>query len=124
MSNKQRAVDFLEMIVKGDIDQAYSTYVASNCVHHNAYFPASIDTLKQGMKDSHIDMPNKFFEVQRTIEEGDIVVVHSKMKVNKDEVAVGTVIHMCRFDRAGQVCEFWDIANFVEDPTVNSNGLF
>ena len=36
---KDKAVEFLQMIVSGEIREAYKQYVSPNFKHHNPYFP-------------------------------------------------------------------------------------
>ena len=119
---KRDAVAFLEAIIRGDIAQAYETYVADGCIHHNPYFKGDMATLQAGMEESHIQSPDKVYEVKHVLQDGNMVAVHAFMKQNKADKTSGTVVHMFRFNEAGKVVEFWDVAQFVEE-IINENGL-
>lgn len=63
MNHKDKAIQFLQMIVKGDIEEAYEKFVNANGKHHNLYFEAGFNALKKAMIDNHAQFPNKQFDV-------------------------------------------------------------
>src|ERR1700683_5418549 len=93
--NKQSAVEFLQMIVAGKIDEAYQKYAASEGKHHNTFTQAGFEELKQGMKDNDAKFPDKKFEVQHVIGDGDLVAVHSRLTLNLTTELIA--IHLLRF---------------------------
>jgi hypothetical protein len=60
---KAGAVDFLQLVVAGKIDEAYEIYVDMNGKHHNVYYAADFGALKQGMIENHFQFPNKQLKV-------------------------------------------------------------
>lgn len=123
LSQKQIAVRFLELAATGEVDEAYSNYTAPNFKHHNPYYAGDVTSLKEGMRESAIETPNKFFEVQHVIEDGDLVAVHSKIEMQMNGLTTLAVVHICRFEN-GKIAEFWDIGQIQPDPLVNENGMF
>ncbi len=123
LSQKQIAVRFLELAAAGEVDEAYSNYTAPNFKHHNPYYAGDVTSLKEGMRESAIETPNKFFEVQHVIEDGDLVAVHSKIEMQMNGLTILAVVHICRFEN-GKIAEFWDIGQIQPDPLVNENGMF
>lgn len=123
LSQKQIAVRFLELAAAGEVDEAYSNYTAPNFKHHNPYYAGDVTSLKEGMRESAIETPNKFFEVQHVIEDGDLVAVHSKIEMQMNGLTTFAVVHICRFEN-GKIAEFWDIGQIQPDPLVNENGMF
>lgn len=123
LSQKQIAVRFLELAAAGEVDEAYSNYTALNFKHHNPYYAGDATSLKEGMRESAAETPNKFFEVQHVIEDGDLVAVHSKIEIQMNGLTTLAVVHICRFEN-GKIAEFWDIGQIQPDPLVNENGMF
>ncbi|UGQ29768.1 nuclear transport factor 2 family protein [Acinetobacter calcoaceticus] len=123
LSQKQIAVRFLELAAAGEVDEAYSNYTALNFKHHNPYYAGDATSLKEGMRESAAETPNKFFEVQHVIEDGDLVAVHSKIEMQMNGLTTLAVVHICRFEN-GKIAEFWDIGQIQPDPLVNENGMF
>ena len=58
-ARKQAAVQFLQLVVAGQIDEAYRRYVDLSGKHHNPFFPAGFPALKKAMIENHVQFPNK-----------------------------------------------------------------
>lgn len=123
LSQKQIAVRFLELAAAGEVDEAYSNYTTPNFKHHNPYYAGDATSLREGMRESAAETPNKVFDVQHVIEEGDLVAVHSKLEMQMNGLTTLAVVHICRFEN-GKIAEFWDIGQVQPDPLVNENGMF
>ena len=123
LSQKQIAVRFLELAAAGEVDEAYSNYTAPNFKHHNPYYAGEANSLREGMRESAAETPNKVFDVQHVIEEGELVAVHSKLEMQMNGLTTLAVVHICRFEN-GKIAEFWDIGQVQPDPLVNENGMF
>lgn len=122
MSNRDAALDFLALVVAGEIDRAYDTYVAPDLVHHNAYFPAGADALRAAMKDAHVQQPGKVFEVRQAIAGDDRVAVHSHLRFKPEDPGYA-VVHIFRFE-AGKIVEMWDMGQEVPADSPNTDGMF
>lgn len=124
LSQKEIAVRFLELAAAGEVDEAYGNYTTPNFKHHNPYYAGDKTSLKEGMRESAIETPNKVLEVQHVIEDGALVAVHSKLEMQmNDKLTILAVVHICRFEN-GKIAEFWDIGQIQPDPLVNENGMF
>lgn len=121
-SPKDQAVDFLQLIVSGKIEEAYKKYVSPEFRHHNPYFPGDADSLMQAMKENDRISPNKMVEVKQTIEEGENVMVYSHIKQNPEDLG-GAVVHIFRFQK-GKIIEMWDIGQPIPEDSPNENGMF
>ena len=119
---KDKAVDYLKMIVAGEIDEAYEKYTSPELRHHNPYFPGDVEALKQAMKENDDMSPNKTLEVKQTIEEGEMVLVFSHIKQNPDDLGAAAV-HIFRFSD-GLIVEMWDVGQLVPEDSPNENGMF
>jgi predicted SnoaL-like aldol condensation-catalyzing enzyme len=121
-SNKDRAVAFLETIVAGEIGKAYAEHVAPGFRHHNPYFKGDADSLLAGMEQSEKQFPAKRFEVQRALQDGAMVAVHSRLVLDPSQPELA-VVHIFRFHE-GRIEEFWDIAQQAPAAIVNEHGMF
>src|SRR4030065_813611 len=96
-AHKESALDFLQLVIAGSIDEAYDNYVNMHGKHHNVYFSAEFASLKQGMIDSHGQFPNKRLMVKNVLGEGDFVVVHSSIVMKPGQPGM-MVVHIFRFE--------------------------
>ncbi|MCC6643621.1 ester cyclase [Candidatus Peregrinibacteria bacterium] len=122
MTNSEIAQDFLKMILEAKIDQAYSKYISSDFIHHNAYTPAGATALKEGMAQSESQFPNKIFQIHHLVSEGNLVMVHSLIKFNQDHPGIA-VVHIFRIEN-GKIVELWDIGQQIPTDGINQNGMF
>ncbi len=118
----QSATQFLEMVVAGDIDQAYEKYVDMNGVHHNAYYPAGFEALKKGMKENHVQFPKKSISVKHMLVDGDLIATHSHVRLDPTTPGIIT-LHLFRFE-SGKIVELWDCGQAIPPDSPNADGLF
>lgn len=114
------AISFLQLCASGKVDEAYDSFVGPHFRHHNPYFRGDAASLKAGMRESAVSHPDKIFEVQRTMEEGDLVAVHSRLRFDANTMAV---VHILRFED-GWIAELWDVGQAQPEPMVNEHGMF
>lgn len=122
MSNKQTALDFLNMVVSNRVDEAFDKYVDMSGKHHNVHTPAGFPALAQGMKDSDVQFPNKQFKSLFALEEGDKVAVYSSVVLKPKELEVA-VTHIFRFVD-GKIVEMWDVGMILPTEEINADGAF
>lgn len=122
MTNKRMAKDFLTDVAEGRIEQAFDKYVDMTGRHHNIYTPAGFDELKKGMAENEAQFPNKKFEIQHIAEDGDIVMVHSKI-ILSPEFPVMAVLHVLKF-RDDKIVEMWDMGDQEPKDMPNADGMF
>jgi predicted SnoaL-like aldol condensation-catalyzing enzyme len=119
---KQAAVEFLRMSASGKIRDAYARFVAPGFRHHNPFFRGDADSLMRGMEENAVDHPSKVLEVQRAVQEGDLVAVHSRVKLKPGDLGAA-LAHIFRF-QDGKVVELWDIGQPVPQDSPNQYGMF
>jgi len=120
-ANRETAVNFLKLASSGKLDAAY-VLVSSDFRHHNAYFAGDAESLKAGMAEAAKKFPHTTLEVKHTIEEDDIVAVHSRVQHSPETQEIA-VVHIFRF--AGEkIVELWDVGMEVPKDSPNENGLF
>ncbi|MCL6099559.1 MAG: ester cyclase [Bacteroidetes bacterium] len=97
MNKKEIAEKFLQFASYGKVREAYEKYVHPDFRHHNPYFVRDRNSFLIAMEQSAAEFPNKQFEVLRTIEEGDLVVVHGRIKLSPEMQWI-ILIHIFRFE--------------------------
>lgn len=121
-SRKQLATDFLRMCAAGKAREAFKAHIGPGFRHHNPYFRGDPDTLSKAMDDNAAQFPDKVFEIQRALEDGDLVAVHSRVRMKPGDADIA-VVHILRFDKE-RVAELWDVAVAVPKDSPNENGMF
>lgn len=120
--NKDAAISFLKMASSGDVREAYSKFVGPGFRHHNPFFEGSAETLMLGMEENARDNPGKTLDVKRAIAEGDLVAVHSHVRLRADQPGAA-VVHLFRFED-GRIVELWDVGQGVPEDSPNQFGMF
>ncbi len=120
--SKARAVDFLLLVVRGDIDEAYAKYVDLEGKHHNAYFPAKFPMLKKAMLEEYSQHPHKQLKVKHVIGDGNLVAVHSNLVFSAGQPGM-SVVHIFRF-KGNKIVEMWDVGQEIPLDSPNQDGAF
>ncbi len=119
---KEIALDFLHLVVAGDINQAYDKYVSMYGKHHNMHYSAEFASLKQGMIENHTQFPGKRLMVKNVLGEADLVAVHSNIVMKPGEPGIA-VVHIFRFE-GDQIIEMWDVGQAIPLDSPNRLGAF
>jgi predicted SnoaL-like aldol condensation-catalyzing enzyme len=122
MTNKEIAEIFLELCATGNSRDAFKLYVHEQFIHHNAYFKGDRDSLMIAMEENAKSHPNKIFAIQRALEDGDMVAVHSRVVLENDNMELA-VMHIFKFVQH-KIVELWDFGQAVPTDMVNENGMF
>jgi predicted SnoaL-like aldol condensation-catalyzing enzyme len=116
------AMSFLELASSGQVDRAFGDHVTEDFRHHDPYVPGETESLSKAMKQNADEHPDKVFEVQRALEDGDLVAVHSRVRLDPGGPDAA-VVHIFRFENY-RIAELWDVAAPVPDGSPNQNGAF
>ena len=123
MNNKEIAVSFLKLAAAGKVDEAYEKYVHPDFRHHNPYFKGDRQSLQQATEEAAQQSPNKSLEVKRTLEDGDLVAVHSRLVRAESGAPEISVVHILRI-KDGRISEEWEAAQELPKDSPNQNGAF
>lgn len=121
-TRKAMAISFLHLASSGNVREAYEKYVDPAFIHHNPYFKGNAESLMKGMEENAAQFPEKILEVQRALEDGDLVAVHSHVRLKPDERGIA-LVHIFRF-QDDRIVELWDLGQPVPGNSVNENGMF
>lgn len=119
---KEAAMEFLRLVAAGKVREAYSKYVGPEFRHHNAYFQGDAESLMVAMEENAVKNPDKVLEVQRALQDGDLVAVHSRVKQNPSDPGA-SVVHIFRF-QGNLIAELWDVGQAVPEKSPNEYGMF
>ena len=123
MTKKEIAIDFLKLVSSGKVREAYEKYVHPDFKHHNAYFKGDRESLLVAMEESAASDPNKSFEVVRSLEEGDLVATHGRLRRTDPNALEIAVVHILRFED-NQIIEEWEVGQEVPKDSPNENGIY
>lgn len=121
-TKKEIAQDFLKLASKGQSQKAFELYIADSFKHLNVWFKGDRETLMIAMEENAKKTPDKVFEIQRVLEDGDLVAVHSHVRPTPNDLGVA-IMHIFRFDN-DKIVELWDFGQAVPADMVNENGMF
>lgn len=119
---KESAISFLQLAAAGHAEQAFNQYCAPGFCHHNPFFRSDGKSLMTAMQQNAIAHPDKIFEVQRALQDGELVAVHSRIRF-QDAAHMMAVVHLFRFHE-GKIIELWDVGQAVPDQSPNELGMF
>jgi len=121
-ARRQAAKQFLQLVVAGQIDEAYQRHVDPSGKHHNPLFAEGFPALKKAMIENHVQLPKKQLLVKNVLSDGDFVAVHSQIVLRPGESSVATV-HLFRFS-GDKIVEMWDVGQPVPADSPNQDGAF
>lgn len=121
MNQKEIATEFLRLAASGNVEEAYSNFIAIDFIHHNQYFKGDRDSLMKGMMEASIHSPNKTFITKYIYEDLDRVITHSLVEV-QGGVKIA-VVHIFKIAE-NKIVEMWDIGQQIIPDGPNENGLF
>jgi predicted SnoaL-like aldol condensation-catalyzing enzyme len=121
-SIKEAAEEFMRLVAKGEVKQAYDKFIAPGFRHHNPYFRGDADSLRAAMEESQRKNPHKVLEIQRSLQDGDLVAIHSRIKQSPGDNG-GAAVHIFRF-KDGRIEELWDIGQPMPQDCPNQHGMF
>jgi len=121
-ARKQIAVEFLRLVVRGRIEEAYQKHVDLQGKHHNPFFPAGFPALCKAMAENHAQFPAKQITVKHVLGDGDLVAVHSHIVPRAGEKGL-SVVHLFRF-QGNRIVELWDCGQPVPADSPNQDSAF
>jgi predicted SnoaL-like aldol condensation-catalyzing enzyme len=119
---KAAATEFMRLVAAGEVDEAYARYVSPTFRHHNPFFRGDAKSLREAMQENARKNPNKILEVQRALQEGDLVAIHSRVRQNPQDRGAA-LVHLFRF-RDNRIEELWDVGQPEPEKVINEHGMF
>lgn len=121
-TKKEIALDFLVLASEGNARDAFEMYASEDFRHHNVYFKGDAESLISAMEENARNAPDKKLEIKRSLEDGDLVAVHSLVRLTLTDPGTA-LIHIFRFED-DKIVEVWDFGQAVPEVMINENGMF
>lgn len=118
MSRKDAAMAFLRLAASGRANEAFHNHVAPGFRHHNPFFRGDAASLMIAMEENAAKNPNKVLEIQRALEDGDQVAIHSRVRQKPGELGAA-VVHIFKF-QGDRIVELWDMGQPVPETSPNN----
>ena len=123
--NTQSAVAFYDLMFNQcKPAEAVSRYVGAEYRQHNPQVADGKDAFIAYFERMAGEYPGKHVTVKRTVEEGNLVVLHCHQvwPTEKDKDWAG--IDIFRFDEEGKIVEHWDVLQVVPPKAEHPNTMF
>jgi predicted SnoaL-like aldol condensation-catalyzing enzyme len=121
-SRKEAASSFLRLAASGDVRRAFDSYASPDFRHHNPHFRGDAASLAAAMTEDAAQNPDKVIHIEHVIGDGDLVAVHSRVRMKPDDTDFA-LVHIFRFE-GDRVAELWDIAQPEPENSPNEYGMF
>jgi predicted SnoaL-like aldol condensation-catalyzing enzyme len=115
-------MEFLRLAASGNVRKAFRDRVGLGFRHHNPFFRGDADSLMVAMEENAARNPDKVLDIQRALEDGDLVAVHSRVRQKPGDLGAA-LVHIFRF-QAHRIVELWDIGQPVPESSPNEHGMF
>ena len=119
----QKAMAFLDMVFnQKKVKEGFDKYVGDKYIQHNPIAAdgkeAAVTVLSRVLQQ----VPGWSYEFKHAYVDGDIVIVHSLVKM-KPEDRGSAVVDIFRFEK-GKVVEHWDVVQAIPEKSANNNTMF
>lgn len=122
MKKNEMAQHFLKFASKGNSREAFNLYAGKDFKNHNVYFKGDAETLMTAFEEDAKMNPDKISEIERALEDGDLVAVHSRFRQNPNTTNYA-VMHIFRSENDKDV-ELLDFVQAAPAEMINENGMF
>ena len=121
-NHKEAAMEFLRLVASGNVREAFRRHAGPDFRHHNPFFAGDADSLMVAMEENAATNPGKVLEIQRALQDGELVAVHSRVRQKAGDPGVA-VVHIFRF-QGNLIAELWDIGQAAPENSPNQYGMF
>jgi predicted SnoaL-like aldol condensation-catalyzing enzyme len=121
--NKTTATAFLRLaLVDGKPELAVERFVGPTYIQHSPGVADGIDAFVSFAHRLRCEHPELRLEVCRTIAEGDLVALHTRVSGFGDSEHAAVDIY--GFDQDGKIVEHWEVIQLVPVDAHHANGMF
>lgn len=121
-SNKENAISFYEMAYNGNPDKAVELYVGNQYIQHNPAVGDGPQSFIDYFERMSIEYPDKSIEFVRSVEEGDLVALHTHQTWPGNDEYI--TMDFFRFDENGKIIEHWDAIQQIPTQSANGNKMY
>jgi len=122
-SKAQKAVAFLDMVFnQKKVKEGFDKYVGDKYIQHNPIAPDGKEAAVEILGKALQALPGWTYEIKHAYVDGDIVIVHSHVRMKADDRGMA-VVDIFRFEK-GKVVEHWDVVQPIPEKSANNNTMF
>lgn len=107
---------------KRDVRTAFMNWVAEDYIQHNPVAKDGRDNAIAALEPFWKAMPGMSYTVARVIIEGDLAVVHNKLKMNAADRG-SAVVDIFRIEGC-KIKEHWDVMQAIPEKSANDHPMF
>ena len=120
-SNKDTAIAFYKMAYNGNPKKAVELYVGNNYIQHNPAVGDGTESFIAYFEKMYIEYPDKSIEFVRSVEEGDLVSLHTHQTWPGNDEYI--TMDFFRFED-DKIVEHWDSIQQIPSESANGNKMY
>jgi predicted SnoaL-like aldol condensation-catalyzing enzyme len=120
-SNKENAIAFYKMAYNGNPKKSVELYVGNNYIQHNPAVGDGPESFIAYFEKMYIEYPDKSIEFVRSVEEGDLVALHTHQTWPGNDEYI--TMDFFRFED-DKIVEHWDSIQQIPAESANGNKMY
>jgi predicted SnoaL-like aldol condensation-catalyzing enzyme len=104
------------------VKEGFDKYVGDKYIQHNPIAPDGKDAAVEVLGKALEMLPGWSYEFKHAYVDGDIVVLHSHVRMKADDRGMA-VVDIFRFEK-GKIVEHWDVVQPIPEKSANNNTMF
>ena len=122
-ANAQKVIAFMDMVFnKKQVKEGFDKYVGDKYIQHNPIAPDGKEAAVEVLGKALQALPGWTYEFKHAYVDGDIVVLHSHVRMKADDRGMA-VVDIFRFEK-GKIVEHWDVVQPIPEKSANTNTMF
>jgi predicted SnoaL-like aldol condensation-catalyzing enzyme len=122
-ANAQKVIAFMDTVFnQKKVKEGFDKYVGEKYIQHNPIAPDGPQAAVEVLGKALVALPGWTYEFKHAYVDGDIVVLHSHVKMKADDRGMA-VVDIFRFEK-GKIVEHWDVVQPIPEKSANNNTMF
>jgi predicted SnoaL-like aldol condensation-catalyzing enzyme len=122
-ANAQKVIAFMDTVFnKKQVKEGFDKYVGDKYIQHNPIAPDGKEAAVEVLGKALQALPGWTYEFKHAYVDGDIVVLHSHVRMKADDRGMA-VVDIFRFEK-GKIVEHWDVVQPIPEKSANNNTMF
>jgi len=122
-ANAQKVIAFMDLVFnQKKVKEGFDKYVGDKYIQHNPIAPDGAQAAVEVLGKALVALPGWTYDFKHAYVDGDIVVLHSHVKMKADDRGMA-VVDIFRFEK-GKIVEHWDVVQPIPEKSANNNTMF
>jgi predicted SnoaL-like aldol condensation-catalyzing enzyme len=122
-ANAQKVIAFMDLVFnQKKVKEGFDKYVGDKYIQHNPIAPDGPEAAVEVLGKALVALPGWTYDFKHAYVDGDIVVLHSHVKMKADDRGMA-VVDIFRFE-GGKIVEHWDVVQPIPEKSANNNTMF